>query len=77
MTNEDVWSLIILLIMRFSQLYLKSGKESETVMYPGVIKAVVGSLHAAKVDGIPASQNVAGMRGCVSSDGNSCVTGFG
>ena len=77
LTNEDVWRLVIILIKRFSQLYLKSGEESEAVVYPGVVEAVVGSLHAAKVDGISASENVAGMRGCVTSDGNSCVTGFG
>ena len=46
-------------------------------MYPGVVEAVVGSLHTPKVDGEPASENVAEMRGCGSSAGDSCVMGFG
>ena len=58
-------------------IYLESGKESESVVYPGVVEAVVGSLHTPKVDGEPASENVAEMRGCGSSAVDSCVMGFG
>ena len=42
-------------------------------MYPGVVEAVVGPLHAAEVDGEAASENVAGMGGCVPSEGDFCV----
>ena len=42
-------------------------------MYPGVVEAVVGPLHAAEVDGEAASENVAGMGGCVPSEGYFCV----
>ena len=46
-------------------------------MYPGVVKAVVGALHAAKIDGVPAAEKVAEMGGSVSSGSNSCVSALG
>ena len=57
--------------------YLESGKEPEAVVYPGVVEAVVGALHAAKVDGVPAAENVAEMGGSVSSVSRSCVSALG
>ena len=61
----------------FLILYLESGKEPEAVVYPGVVEAVVGALHAAKVDGVPAAENVAEMGGSVSSGSNSCASALG
>ena len=57
--------------------YLESGKEPEAVVYPGVVEAVVGALHAAKVDGVPATENVAEKGGSVSSGSSSCVSALG